>query len=104
METKLKAAVIGGSGFTGFELLKILNNHPFIEVCFTTSKTYDGMDIIEAFPSYSDKSCTKKLKFTVIDKMANEKINPVLEEENIKFNTTVLTEEQPVSEFYIFFF
>ena len=30
--------------------------------------------------------------------MANEKINPVLEKENIKFNSSVLTDEQPVSE------
>ena len=74
METKLKAAVIGGSGFTGLELLKILNTHPLVEVSFTTSKTYDGMDISEAFPSYSDKSCTKKLKFTVIDKMPKNEL------------------------------
>jgi len=60
METKIKAAVIGGSGFTGLELLKILNNHSLVVVSFTTSKTYDGMDISEAFPAYSDKSCTKK--------------------------------------------
>jgi nucleotide-binding universal stress UspA family protein len=30
--------------------------------------------------------------------MAKEKINPVLEKENIKFNITALTDEQPVSE------
>ena len=74
METKLKAAVIGGSGFTGLELLKILNHHPLVEVSFTTSKTYDGMDISEAFPSYSDKSCSKKLKFTVIDKIPKNEL------------------------------
>ncbi len=45
----------------------------------------------------SRRSIAKKLKEGWL-KMANEKINPVLEEENIKFNTTVLTEKQPVSE------
>ena len=74
METKLKAAVIGGSGFTGLELLKILNNHPLVKVSFTTSKTYDGMDISEAFPSYNDKNYTNKLKFTVIDKIPKNKL------------------------------
>src|SRR4030042_3725524 len=74
METKIKAAVIGGSGFTGLELLKILNNHPLIEVSFTTSKTYEGMDISEVFPSYYDKSCTKKLKFSAIDKMPKNEL------------------------------
>ena len=31
-------------------------------------------------------------------KMTKEKIDPLLEKENIKFNTIVLTDEQPVSE------
>ena len=43
------------------------------------------------------RSIAKKLKEGWL-KMAKEKINPFLEKENIKFNTTVLTEEQPVSE------
>ena len=30
--------------------------------------------------------------------MANEKINPVLEKENIKFNITISTDEPPISE------
>jgi nucleotide-binding universal stress UspA family protein len=43
------------------------------------------------------RSIAKKLKEGWI-KMANEKINPILEKEGIKFNITVLTDEQPVSE------
>jgi nucleotide-binding universal stress UspA family protein len=43
------------------------------------------------------RSIAKKLKEGWL-KMAKEKINPVLEKENIKFNTIVLTDEQPVSE------
>ena len=45
----------------------------------------------------SRRNIAKKLKEGWI-KMAKEKINPLLEKENIKFNTTVLTDEQPVSE------
>ncbi len=87
METKLKIAVIGGSGFTGLELLKILSNHRMADVSFATSKTYEGMNISEAFPSYSDKNCicqgehnseksenSTKLRFTVIDKIPGEKL------------------------------
>ena len=43
------------------------------------------------------RSIAKKLKEGWL-KMAKEKINPFLEKENIKFNTTVLTAEKPVSE------
>jgi nucleotide-binding universal stress UspA family protein len=46
----------------------------------------------------SRRSIAKKLKEGWL-KMAKEKINPGLEKETIKFNTTVLTDEQqPVSE------
>ena len=45
----------------------------------------------------SRRSIAKKLKEGWL-KMAKEKINPVLEKENIKFNTSVLTDEQPLSE------
>jgi nucleotide-binding universal stress UspA family protein len=43
------------------------------------------------------RSIAKKLKEGWI-KMAKEKINPILEKENIKFNIIVSTEEQPVSD------
>ncbi|MGB9169121.1 MAG: universal stress protein [Nitrososphaeraceae archaeon] len=45
----------------------------------------------------SRRSIAKKLKEGWL-KMAKEKINPLLEKENIKFNTAVLTAEKPVSE------
>ncbi len=43
------------------------------------------------------RDIAKKLKEGWI-KMAKEKINPVLEKENIKFNTTVSTDILPISE------
>jgi|SRR5215213_11414183 len=45
----------------------------------------------------SRRSIAKKLKEGWL-KMAKEKINPVLEKENIKFNTRVLTDQQSLSE------
>jgi len=74
METKLKSAVIGGSGFTGLELLKILNNHPLAGVSYTTSRTYEGMRVSEVFPSYYDKNGNEKLKFTVIEKIPKDEL------------------------------
>jgi nucleotide-binding universal stress UspA family protein len=43
------------------------------------------------------RNIAKKLKEGWI-KMAKEKINPLLEKENIKFNITVSTDVQPISE------
>jgi nucleotide-binding universal stress UspA family protein len=47
--------------------------------------------------SQTRRSIANKLKEGWI-KMAKEKINPILEKENIKFNIIALTDEQPVSE------
>ena len=45
----------------------------------------------------SRRSIVKKLEEGWI-KMAKEKINPILEKENIKFNLIVSTDEQPISD------
>ncbi len=47
----LKAAIIGASGYTGAELLRILALHPDVEVVKATSRRYCGKSVAEAFPS-----------------------------------------------------
>lgn len=39
MTDKISVGIIGGAGYTGGELLRILINHPFVEVAFTHSKS-----------------------------------------------------------------
>jgi len=47
----LKAAVIGASGYTGAELLRILWGHPHMDVCVATAGQYAGVPIGELYPS-----------------------------------------------------
>lgn len=47
----LKAAVIGASGYTGAELLRILWGHPEIEVSLATANQYAGQPIGSLYPS-----------------------------------------------------
>jgi N-acetyl-gamma-glutamyl-phosphate reductase len=47
----LKVAIIGGSGYTGLELLRILSVHPRAEVAYVSSRKYKGKHITEVFPS-----------------------------------------------------
>nr|WP_320050671.1 N-acetyl-gamma-glutamyl-phosphate reductase [uncultured Desulfuromonas sp.] len=47
----MKVAVVGASGYTGVELLRLLVRHPEVELCSITSRQYDGMDIAQVFPS-----------------------------------------------------
>lgn len=47
----LKVAIVGGSGYTGFELLRILALHPDAQVTEATSRQYKGKAVAEVFPS-----------------------------------------------------
>ncbi|HAO93972.1 MAG: N-acetyl-gamma-glutamyl-phosphate reductase [Deltaproteobacteria bacterium GWB2_55_19] len=49
----LKVAIVGGSGYTGFELLRILALHPNAQVTEATSRQYKGKAVAEVFPSLS---------------------------------------------------
>jgi N-acetyl-gamma-glutamyl-phosphate reductase len=47
----LRVAVIGATGYTGVELLRILVHHPQAEVSIVTSRKHEGKPISEVFPS-----------------------------------------------------
>jgi N-acetyl-gamma-glutamyl-phosphate/LysW-gamma-L-alpha-aminoadipyl-6-phosphate reductase len=47
----LTASVVGGSGFTGGELLRLLSGHPEFEVTQTTSRSYDGKTVGSVHPN-----------------------------------------------------
>ena len=46
-----RAAVVGGSGYTGAELLRLLAAHPEIEVVHVTADSNAGASVSELFPS-----------------------------------------------------
>jgi len=46
-----RAAVVGGSGYTGAELLRLLAGHPEIEVVQVTADSNAGASVSELFPS-----------------------------------------------------
>ena len=43
--TPIKAAIIGGAGYTGGELIRILINHPHVEIAFVHSNSNAGNDV-----------------------------------------------------------
>jgi N-acetyl-gamma-glutamyl-phosphate reductase len=47
----LRVAIIGGSGYTGLELLRILAVHPRTEVVSVSSRRQKGKRVTEVFPS-----------------------------------------------------
>ena len=46
----IKAGIIGGSGYTGGELIRILLNHPSVEINFVFSTTRAGKKVTTAHP------------------------------------------------------
>lgn len=48
-----EVGIIGASGYTGGELLRILNSHPHAKPSWITSRTYAGKPLSECFPSLS---------------------------------------------------
>jgi N-acetyl-gamma-glutamyl-phosphate reductase len=51
----LKVAVVGASGYTGIELLRILSGHPEVAVTCVTSERSAGKTVAEIFPSVRDR-------------------------------------------------
>ncbi|UCG23033.1 MAG: N-acetyl-gamma-glutamyl-phosphate reductase [Chloroflexota bacterium] len=51
---EVKAGVIGASGYTGHELVKILSGHPLAEIVFATSASSAGRRLSALYPSGPD--------------------------------------------------
>jgi N-acetyl-gamma-glutamylphosphate reductase len=47
----IKVGIVGGTGYTGVELLRLLAGHPGAEVVAVTSRKEAGMKVAEMFPS-----------------------------------------------------
>lgn len=58
---KIKAGIVGGAGYTGGEMLRILVNHPNVEIAFVNSKSNAGNYVYEV---HTDLFGDTELKFT----------------------------------------
>ena len=54
-ETKLKAAVLGASGYTGAETVRLLRNHPLVEPVAATGNALAGKTLSDIFPHLRGK-------------------------------------------------
>ena len=60
----VKVGIVGGTGYTGVELLRILANHPQAEVTMITSRSEEGVALADMFPNLRGHY---DLKFSVPD-------------------------------------
>jgi N-acetyl-gamma-glutamyl-phosphate reductase len=50
-ELRMKAGIIGASGYTGAELLRIIHGHDGVDVAYITAHTYAGQKVVELYPN-----------------------------------------------------
>ncbi|TDR32374.1 N-acetyl-gamma-glutamyl-phosphate reductase [Hydromonas duriensis] len=48
---KIKVGIVGGTGYTGVELLRLLAHHPYAQLHAITSRTEAGVPVAQMFPS-----------------------------------------------------
>lgn len=48
---KIRAGIVGGTGYTGVELLRILARHPAVELAVITSRSEEGQPVANLFPN-----------------------------------------------------
>ncbi|MCA9953987.1 MAG: N-acetyl-gamma-glutamyl-phosphate reductase [Anaerolineales bacterium] len=46
----IKAGIFGATGYTGYELVKILQHHPQVDVAFVTSQSFAGQKLSDVYP------------------------------------------------------
>jgi N-acetyl-gamma-glutamyl-phosphate reductase len=62
MKTK-KVAIVGASGYSGEELVKLLLSHPHAELVAVTSRQNAGQTLAQVFPKFASHPKSKTLRF-----------------------------------------
>ncbi len=50
MANKISTGILGATGYTGVELVRILKSHPNVSVSFVSSQSYAGQKLSDVFP------------------------------------------------------
>ena len=62
----IKVGIVGGTGYTGVELLRLLAVHPGVQLTAITSRKEDGLPVADMFPSLRGRV---SLAFSAPDKV-----------------------------------
>ncbi|MGI4847175.1 MAG: N-acetyl-gamma-glutamyl-phosphate reductase [Janthinobacterium lividum] len=70
----IKVGIVGGTGYTGVELLRILTTHPEVKLTSITSRKEDGLPVADMYPSLRGRV---KLAFSAPEKARLEECDVV---------------------------
>ena len=60
----IKIAIVGASGYSGEELVRLLLGHPHAKLTAVTSRQYAGQTLAAIFPRFADNAVADSLQFT----------------------------------------
>jgi N-acetyl-gamma-glutamyl-phosphate reductase len=60
----MKAAIVGASGYSGEELVRLLLRHPQAELAAVTSRQYAGQTVARVFPKFGRDPRAQSLRFS----------------------------------------
>jgi N-acetyl-gamma-glutamyl-phosphate reductase len=60
----MKAAIVGASGYSGEELVRLLLRHPQAELAAVTSRQFAGQTVARVFPKFAHDPRAKSLRFS----------------------------------------
>jgi N-acetyl-gamma-glutamyl-phosphate reductase len=63
MKTK-QVAIVGASGYSGEELVRLLLSHPHAELAAVTSRQYAGQTLAQVFPKFANRPRARTLRFS----------------------------------------
>jgi N-acetyl-gamma-glutamyl-phosphate reductase len=59
-----QVAIVGASGYSGEELVRLLLSHPYAELSAVTSRQYAGQTLAQVFPRFGHHPRARGLRFT----------------------------------------
>src|SRR5262249_39183878 len=62
--SSVKVGIVGASGYSGEELVRLLLRHPHVELAAVTSRQYAGQTVAQVFPKFAHHPRARSLRFT----------------------------------------
>jgi N-acetyl-gamma-glutamyl-phosphate reductase len=63
-EVSVKVGIVGASGYSGEELVRLLLSHPHAQLTAVTSRQYAGQTVAQVFPRFSQHGLSRSLRFS----------------------------------------
>jgi N-acetyl-gamma-glutamyl-phosphate reductase len=62
--SQVQVAIVGASGYSGEELVRLLLGHPAVQLTAVTSRQYAGQSVAQVFPRFAQHPRARQLRFT----------------------------------------